>query len=800
MNYLLVEALERYHHFYGEDFKVECPTGSGRMMTLGEVAREIATRLGEHLPARRVRSPALPRRRRALRRRSALEGPGPLPRVLLRRHEPRRRGEPPDGVDGAGRALRRRHVPRAFGRRRATVEEGRRGRRGDPVMTPRPDEAAEWLEADGLGGFASGTVGGIRTRRYHALLLTATTPPTGRMVLVNGFDAWVETERRRFALTSQRYAPDCGRPRWRHRVFEAFVDEPWPHWSFRLDDGTVVEQEIFVPKGTSLVALCWRVAGPASPATLTVRPFLSGRDYHALHHENPDFRFEAELQGDRVTWRPYDVGARRDAPSRTAATSTSRTGTGTSCTRRSAPAASTTSRTSRRPASSGSTWRAARRSSSWRPANAGLRAALRRGRRADSDRASCARPRAERRGGLRARASSARRRLPRQAGDGADDRRRLPLVRRLGARHLHRAARAVPGDGPARRGARHPARVVPCRLGGDAAEPLPGSSRGAPGVQRGRRVALVRRGRVTSTCRRAGKTAPTDCRFCGGSTGCLEAAVLAILDGYCEGHAPRDPHGRRRLARGGGAGRPAHLDGRQGRRLGRDAADRQAGRGPGALGQRAAHRRRLRREVAGGRRSGPRPLSASASGTRPAAACTTSWTSITAPGAVDATFRPNQIFAVGGLPFALVRRREGATRSWTPSRPACGRRLGLRTLAPDDPAYCPVYEGGPRERDGAYHQGTAWPWLLGAFRRGLGGGTRRDGGRRGAEARDRFLQPLLRHLDEAGIGHISEIADAEAPHTPRGCPFQAWSVGEALRLGAGPPAGQRRAREEGSLP
>ena len=55
------------------------------------------------------------------------------------------------------------------------------------------DSNAEWIEADGLGGFASGTVSGVRTRRYHALLLTATTPPAGRMVLVNGFDAWVET-------------------------------------------------------------------------------------------------------------------------------------------------------------------------------------------------------------------------------------------------------------------------------------------------------------------------------------------------------------------------------------------------------------------------------------------------------------------------------------------------------------------------------------------------------------------------------------------------------------------------------
>ena len=79
------------------------------------------------------------------------------------------------------------------------------------VMNP-IDPNAEWLEADGLGGFASGTVSGIRTRRYHALLLTATTPPAGRMVLVNGFDAWVETPSGTFAISSQRYGPDVIHP------------------------------------------------------------------------------------------------------------------------------------------------------------------------------------------------------------------------------------------------------------------------------------------------------------------------------------------------------------------------------------------------------------------------------------------------------------------------------------------------------------------------------------------------------------------------------------------------------------
>jgi glycogen debranching enzyme len=71
-----------------------------------------------------------------------------------------------------------------------------------------------------------------------------------------------------------------------------------------------------------------------------------------------------------------------------------------------------------------------------------------------------------------------------------------------------------------------------------------------------------------------------------------------------------------------------------------------------------------------------------------------------------------------------------------------------------------------------------------------------------AEARRRFFQPLLEHLSEAGVGHISEIANAEAPHTPRGCPFQAWSVGEALRLdrlvlgAAGLPRAERRPRAQ----
>src|SRR6266571_3754221 len=128
---------------------------------------------------------------------------------------------------------------------------------------------AEWIEADGLGGFASGTVSGIRTRRYHGLLLTATKPPSGRLVLVNGFDASVETASGTHALSSQVYAQDIMHPDGAKRIVE-FKNEPWPKWLFALEDGTKIQQEIFAVNGTSIVALSWRALTGTEKATLTI--------------------------------------------------------------------------------------------------------------------------------------------------------------------------------------------------------------------------------------------------------------------------------------------------------------------------------------------------------------------------------------------------------------------------------------------------------------------------------------------------------------------------------------------------
>jgi glycogen debranching enzyme len=106
--------------------------------------------------------------------------------------------------------------------------------------------------------------------------------------------------------------------------------------------------------------------------------------------------------------------------------------------------------------------------------------------------------------------------------------------------------------------------------------------------------------------------------------------------------------------------------------------------------------------------------------------------------------------------------------------------VGLRSLSPNDPRYCPVYEGSPFDRDSAYHQGTVWAWLIGpyvdAYRRVHGAG-------KSTEARvAEILSGFSAHLFQAGLGQISEIFDAEPPHAPRGCFAQAWSVAEVLRV------------------
>jgi glycogen debranching enzyme len=143
----------------------------------------------------------------------------------------------------------------------------------------------------------------------------------------------------------------------------------------------------------------------------------------------------------------------------------------------------------------------------------------------------------------------------------------------------------------------------------------------------------------------------------------------------------------------------------------------------------------------------------------------------------DASIRPNQIFAVSLHHRMLPSEKEQQVVSMVERELLTP--MGLRTLSPRDANYHPHYQGGVLERDSAYHQGTVWPWLLGPF---VSAYVRVNGGTAQSRARARdLLRGIEQHLTESGLGQISEIFDGDAPHHPRGCFAQAWSVAEVLR-------------------
>ena len=147
----------------------------------------------------------------------------------------------------------------------------------------------------------------------------------------------------------------------------------------------------------------------------------------------------------------------------------------------------------------------------------------------------------------------------------------------------------------------------------------------------------------------------------------------------------------------------------------------------------------------------------------------------------DASIRPNQIFAVSLHHMMLA--PEKARRVVEVVERELLTPFGLRSLSPSDPRYRPRYEGGIWERDTAYHQGTVWAWLIGPFVTAYVkvNGRTQPAKARARERAKRLLAGFNRHLTDAGLGHISEIFDAEFPHAPRGCIAQAWSVAEVLR-------------------
>jgi predicted glycogen debranching enzyme len=641
-------------------------------------------------------------------------------------------------------------------------------------MNPITDLDAEWLETDGLGGFASGTVGGPRTRRYHALVVHALTPPTGRRALVTGFDAWVEPMEGHPGpspefLTVQRYAPDHQTRPIDHLV--GFSGTPWPTWTYRLADGTEIEHELFIPHLSSQVVLRWRLRRPSRGKRLVVRPFLAGRDVHALHHENDAFRFESESSAGVVRWRPYPdcpaIVSRHNGRYHHAPTWYRRF-----------QLDEERARGFDFLEDAGSpgflSWDLSAGDAHWvlgaeTPEN-------------EVDLAGEAAGAATR---LRVRERQRRRRLGgplARAGDQYLVRRGIGKTIVAGypwftdwGRDTFISLRGL----CLATGRLEEARAILLEWAEAVSEGMlpnrfvdQGDQPEFNSVDASLWYVIVG-GELMAAYRAAGK------RLLASDRGRIEEAAQAILTGYHRGtryqiHADADGL----LAAGVPGVQLTWMDAKVGDwvvtpRIGKPVevqalwhAALVVGGGWDERWQRAADR--VRTSFA------PRFWNAAEQCLYDVVDCDG------ADGRVDPSIRPNQILAVGGVPAWLL---DGTMATavvdtverelWTP--------LGLRSLSPRDPAYQGRYRGGPRERDGAYHQGTVWPWLLGPFVeawlrvRGITAGSREEG-------RARFLTLLLEHLARAGIGHVSEIADGDPPHRPGGCPFQAWSVGEAIRI------------------
>jgi predicted glycogen debranching enzyme len=631
------------------------------------------------------------------------------------------------------------------------------------------DERSEWLEADGRGGFASGTTSGLRTRRYHALLLAAASPPVDRRVLVAGFVARLETAEGSADFWPQAYAGGFVTGREVEGV--EFTPEPWPSWRFQTRLGPIVVVELFSAYEASTTVVSFRLERTGAAARLVVRPLLAGRDFHATQHENASFRSEPGALGAALRFEPYPGvpavlslanGSYQHSPD---------------WYRRffyAEEEARGLDATEDLASPGALSFELGEREAVWvlsadlpgRPAlefaePLALVETLRAKERAR--RGSFADPLERSADAYLVRRGKGRSIIAGYPWFGDWGRDTFIALRGLClATGKFDVARAILVEWASVVSAG----MLPNRFADDASTPAEYNSADAS------LWFVLAADELLSLPSAQAAVSRADARR-------LDAAIVDIVSGYACGtrhRIRRDVDGL--LACGEPGLQLTWMDAKVGDwvvtpRIGKPveiqalwvhallaAAKREPDFSDWADGARVS----LARRFWNPERSMLFDVVDDAH----------------VPSAVDSACRPNQIFAAGGLPLTLLP-PDQARRVVDAVERELLTPLGLRSLERSHPAYAPRYEGGVRERDGAYHQGTVWPWLIGPF---VEAWLKTRGSTLAAEreARERFLAPLLTHLSQAGLGHVSEIADAEPPNSPRGCPFQAWSVSELLRL------------------
>src|SRR5438309_270636 len=139
----------------------------------------------------------------------------------------------------------------------------------------------EWLVTNGLGGYASGTVAGVSTRRYHGLLVAALAPPAGRTVLVGGLVEWVSRRGRRYPLSTHEFGDRTIDPRGYRYLEEFALEGMLPVWTFALDDA-LLEKRIWMAHGANTTYVGYRLVRGEGPVTIEITPLVTYRDSHTL--------------------------------------------------------------------------------------------------------------------------------------------------------------------------------------------------------------------------------------------------------------------------------------------------------------------------------------------------------------------------------------------------------------------------------------------------------------------------------------------------------------------------------------
>ena len=620
----------------------------------------------------------------------------------------------------------------------------------------------EWLETNGIGGFSSSTITGLNTRRYHGLLVAATKPPGGRMVLLSKLEETLVIGGRRFELSCNLY-PGVIHPAG-HLYMKEFREDPFPAFVYAVED-LELEKSILVVHGENTTVVRYEIRGPASESCrLELRPLIAFRDFHALTHENGSLNRAFEVEAGRVTVMPYP-----DCPKLYLAHGTGEVRTVGEWYRTFEYAREQERgldfqedlfnplvivfdmvRSQRACVIASTEARVAEQAESLRAAEI------------------------DRRNGVAASAPSEDdfvRALVRAADQ---------FIVRRGEERTVIAGYHWFGD-----------------WGRDTMIALPGLALATGRPEDARHILLAFAGSVDQgmlpnrfpdtggapeyntvdatlwffEAIRAWAASTGDYRF-------VRARLCPVLADIISWHERGTRYGIRVDADGllsaGEAGvQLTWMDAKAGDWV----VTPRAGK-PVEIQALWYNALRILQELTGDRHYREMADRARECFNRvfwnESAACLFD---VVANDTSDGSIRPNQIFAVSLRHRMLPLEKEKSVVATVQKHLLTP--YGLRSLAPSDPNYRGRYEGNVRSRDAAYHQGTVWPWLMGPFVTAYLNVSGRSA--RSEKQVGEWMGEFRRYIDDAGVGQIPEVFDGDAPHRAGGCIAQAWSVAVILR-------------------